>query len=217
MIDLIIYYIFFIVAFNSFSQEKYLLKAFCLFLIVNLTFTFFNYIFDVNIGFYYICQSVILYYIMIIKLISKIKDDKLNKKNIFLIFYKPKTLKQNILCLFGLSYASCGLLMYNDKEKKYFIYQMRYENKVLQKRILQDKNYLKKYLIVKTDLKIEDFTKDIENTILQQKARQRKTLYLRFNCLRSLRFILNKSDKFKYKGEILPCFYLLKLKIKKIL
>lgn len=94
---------------------------------------------------------------------------------------------------------------------------MRYENKVLQKRILQDKNYLKKYLIVKTDLNITDFTKDIENIILQQKARQRKTLYLRFNCLRSLRFILNKSDKFKYKGEILLCFYLLRLKIKKII
>ena len=94
---------------------------------------------------------------------------------------------------------------------------MRYESKILQKRILQDKNYLKKYLIVKTDIKIENFTEDIENTILQQKARQRKTLYLRFNCLRSLRFILNKSKKFKYSGEILPCFYLLKLRIKKIL
>lgn len=217
MIDLIIYYIFFIIAFNSFSQENYILKAFSLFLIINQTFTFLNYIYDVNVGLYFICQSIVLYYIMFAKIFSKIENAKLNKKNIYLIFYKPKTLKQNLLCLLGLSYASCGLLMYNNKEKKYLIYQMRYESKILQKRILQDKNYLKKYLIVKTDIKIEDFTKDIENTILQQKARQRKTLYLRFNCLRSLRFILNKSKKFKYSGEILPCLYLLKLKIKKIL
>ena len=197
MIDLVIYYIFFIIAFNSFSHDNYILKAFCLFLIIKQTFIFLNYIYDVNFGLYFICQNIVLYYIMFVKIFSKIENARLNKKNIYLIFYKPKTLKQNLLCLLGLSYVSCGLLIYGKKEKKYFIYQMRYENKVLQKRILQDKN--------------------IENIILQQKARQRKTLYLRFNCLRSLRFILNKSDKFKYKGEILPCFYLLRLKIKKII
>ena len=82
MIDLIIYYIFFIIAFNSFSQENYILKAFCLFLIINQTFTFLNYIYDVKVGLYFICQSVVLYYIMFVKLFSKIENARLNKKNI---------------------------------------------------------------------------------------------------------------------------------------
>ncbi len=117
--------------------------------------------------------------------------------------------------MFGLSYSSAGILVFKDG--KYYIYQMRYENKTLQKRELKNKQYLDKYLLIKTDIKSSQLNNQIENILLQQKARQKKTFYLRFNCLRSLRFILNKSDKFKYKGEILPCFYLLRLKIKKII
>lgn len=117
MIDLVIYYIFFIIAFNSFSQDNYILKAFCLFLIIKQTFIFLNYIYDVNFGLYFICQNIVLYYIMFVKIFSKIENARLNKKNIYLIFYKPKTLKQNLLCLLGLSYVSCGLLIYGKKEK----------------------------------------------------------------------------------------------------
>ena len=94
---------------------------------------------------------------------------------------------------------------------------MRYENKTLQKRELKNKQYLDKYLLIKTDIKSSQLNNQIENILLQQKARQKKTLYLRFNCLRSLRFILNKSNTFNYNGEIFPSIYLLKLKLKGVI
>lgn len=44
--------------------------------------------------------------------------------------------------------------------------------------------------------------------LLKQRARQPKTLWLRFNCLRSHRHILNKLKGYEYRGEIFPSIYL---------
>lgn len=215
ILDLIVYLLFAIIVFNSLRQEQYILKSFALFVIINIILTFINIFFSVNNGFYYSMQTIILYYLFLCKITSNVKQDYINKKNVFIIFYKPKTLKQILLSMFGLSYSSAGILVFKDG--KYYIYQMRYENKTLQKRELKNKQYLDKYLLIKTDIKSSQFNNQIENILLQQKARQKKTFYLRINCLRSLRFILNKSNTFNYNGEIFPSIYLLKLKLKGVI
>ena len=215
ILDLTIYFLFSILVFNSLRQEQYILKSFALFIIINIVFTFINYFLIIENYLYYSIQTIVLYYLFLCKITSNIKKDNINKKNVFIIFYKPKTLKQTLLSIFGLSYSSAGILVFKDG--KYYIYQMRYENKTLQKRELTNKQYLEKYLIIKTDIKSSELTDDLENTLLQQKARQKNTLYLRFNCLRSLRFILNKSNTFYYNGEIFPSIYLLRLKLKGII
>jgi len=48
--------------------------------------------------------------------------------------------------------------------------------------------------------------------LLKQKARQPKTLWLRCNCLRSHKHILNKLKGYEYKGEVLPSIYLRRIK-----
>ena len=216
MFDLIIYLLFSIIVFNKLKQDNFILKGFSLFITINVMFTIINYYFHINISYYFIIQSIILYYILLCKINSNINNQQINKKFISIIFYKPKTLKQHILSLLGLSYSSSGLIIYDNKQDKYFIYQMRYENKTLQKRELLDHNYLNKYLIINTDIQNRCFNVELETKLLQQKARQPKTLFLRYNCLRSLRYVLNLSDKFYYSGEIFPCIYLLKLKLKGI-
>lgn len=215
ILDLTIYFLFSILIFNSLRQEQYILKSFALFIIINIIFTFINYFLIIENYLYYSIQTIVLYYLFLCKITSNIKKDNINKKNVFIIFYKSKTLKQTLLSMFGLSYSSAGVLVFKDGD--YWIYQMRYENKTLQKRKLTNKQYLDKYLLIKTDIKSSELTDDLENILLQQKARQKKTFYLRFNCLRSLRFILNKSNKYNYNGEIFPSIYLLKLKIKGVI
>ena len=64
------------------------------------------------------------------------------------------------------------------------------------------------YIVVDTGLPIELVTKKDIEILLKQKARQVKILWLRLNCLRSFRHILNKMPGYGYKGELLPGIYL---------
>lgn len=155
---------------------------------------------------------ILLIYIFIVKIIRLKSDSTLDTKHINLIFYKNKTIRQWLLSLFGVNVSSAGLLVYFNKH--WYIYQMRWENKTIQKRLLKNKEYLQKYIILNTDIKNGELIKN-EKLILQEKARQLKTLYLRCNCLRSFRKILNTSKLYKYQHEILPCIYLLKIIIKR--
>ena len=143
--------------------------------------------------------------------IEGVNVNDIDKEYIYLIFYKPQKISQFLLTMPGLTYSSGGILI--KKRNQIFLYQMRYESSSLQKRILYNKDYLNKYLIIKTDLKTNCLTKQLEDSLLLQQARQAKTLFLRFNCLRCFKELLNKSNIFKYKGEILPCLYLLRLKL----
>lgn len=217
MIDIFIYLFYAIIIFKTLKQDNFILKSFSFFIIINIIFTLLNYYFNVENSYYFLIQSIFLYYFLFCKLYSNIETTKLNTGYVSIIFYKPKTLKQYLLSSFGLSYSSAGLVSYNKKDKTYYIYQMRYEHNNLQKLELKNKDYLNKYIIINTDIKISTLNNNFETILLNQKARQFKTLYLRFNCLRSLESVLKLSNKFKYQGEIFPCIYLLKLKLKKIL
>lgn len=136
-----------------------------------------------------------------------LKSDKLNKNNVCLVFYKPKRNFYKFIknlcngCLF-----SSGLVIGNK------LYQMRKENKTLQERDYTEEYISNKYLIIDTKFNISSLCGDYRDNLLKQKARQLKTLFIRKNCLRSLRFVLNQIKGFEYKGEILPILYLIKLK-----
>lgn len=143
--------------------------------------------------------------------IENVDVNDINKDYIYLIFYKPQKISQFLLTMPGLTYSSAGLLV--NRNDATYLYQMRYENDTLQKRRLLNKEYLNKYLIIKTDLKTSVLTRKLEYDLLNQKARQAGTLFMRFNCLRCFKELLNQSKIFKYKNEILPCLYLLRLKL----
>ena len=195
------------------EYKHLILSAVNIFFIIDIFFSFLNYIFNINYSIYYIIQSLFLFYFLFCKLFSYIKSDEINNNNVLIIFYKPKKIKQFILSIFGLSYSSAGLIINKN------IYQMRYEAKTLQKIPFTDKtlNYLKeKYLIIDTGFNFKNLNGDWEKNLLSQHARQKRTFYFRFNCLRSLRYVLNQIKGYEYKSEyIFPCIYLLILKIKK--
>lgn len=204
----------FVLAYCFLETKYFKTRALLVFLIVDYTFTILNYFFDVDMGVYYIIQSAFLLFFLFCKCFSSIKSDDLNNKNVCLIFYKPKKLKQFLLSVFGLSYSSAGLVIGGR------IYQMRYEAGALQEIPFKDgtEEYLReKYLIIDTGFKSCDLRGDWRGELLSQRARQARTLYLRFNCLRSLRFVLNQIPRFKYYGEVFPCLYLLRLKVVKII
>lgn len=160
----------------------------------------------------------ILYIYILYKIISiatsiylcfAIKSDNLNKDNVCLVFYRPKhNLYKFVKNLFNGCLFSSGLII-GDK-----LYQMRKEAKTLQRRDYTKEYITNKYLIIDTNFKIKNLQNNWEQSILSQKARQLKTLFLRKNCLRSLKTVLNQIKNFEYKGELLPIFYLLKIKDK---
>lgn len=201
-----------IITYINCNQDKFILKGISLFFIIDYIVGIINIYFNVNyFTLFFILQSIGLSYVLFCKIFSNIHTDKINKNYVNLIFYKPKTLRQQLFSLFGLSYYSCGIII------KDYLYQMRFENSLMQKREYTKEYIYSKYLVIKTDIKVNDLNKKYPNweeELLKQKARQAKTLYLRFNCLRSLKEILKLSNKYKYNGTILPSLYLLTLKIK---
>ncbi len=175
-------------------------------------FSIFNYFFNIYAdSLFFQIQTILLVYIMLTKLILNIKSDKINKKNVCIVFYRPKTFKQYLLSIFGLNVASSGLLIGNK------LYQMRYENTTLQERDYTNKYIYSKYLVINTKFPISQLKGEWESELLKQKARQPKTFWLRFNCLRSLKAVLNQIPNYRYIGEILPSIYLFRLKIKGII
>ena len=203
-----------ILSYNEIDVKYFKTRAGIIFILIDYIFSILNYLFDVDMGVYYTIQSAFLLFFLFCKCFSSIKSDELNSENVCLIFYKPKKLKQFLLSVFGLSYSSAGLVIGGR------IYQMRYEAGALQEIPFKDgtEEYLReKYLIIDTGFKSCDLRGDWRSELLSQRARQARTLYLRFNCLRSLRFVLNQIPGFKYYGEVFPCLYLLRLKVVKII
>lgn len=176
-------------------------------------FSVINYFFDVyENSLLFQFQTFYLIFIIITKLILSIKSDKINKKNVCLIFYEDlKTLKQNVLSSFGLNVASAGLIMGDD------LFQLRYEFPTVQKLAYTEDYIYSKYLVIDTGFPISELKGDWESELLKQKARQPRTLWFRLNCLNTLEFVINQIPDYKFKYETLPSIYLLKLKIKGII
>jgi len=61
--------------------------------------------------------------------------------------------------------------------------------------------------IIDTGYPVSMVAKEDIEKLLKQKARQLRTLYTRYNCLRSHRHILDKLPGYETKGKILPQTY----------
>lgn len=193
-----------IIIFYITDQKRFLLKNLALFFIIDIIISFLNLQFDIKItNKIYIYELILTLYCFFCKIISNRKNDTIDERNVYLIFYKSKTLKQCLLSLFGLSYCSAGLIIKNH------IYQMRYGFDTLQKLPLRKDKIKEKYLIVKTDIKYKDLKGNWEEQLLQQKARQIGTLFFRFNCLKSLQSVINLSKNYNYICGIFPSIYLI--------
>lgn len=133
-----------------------------------------------------------------------IKGDKINKKNINFIFYRPNTLKQTAYSIPAEPVASFGMIAGK-------LYQARYDCTTIQELSYNKKDIEEKYIVIDSGYPISMVTKEDITKLLKQKARQPKTLFLRLNCLRSFRHILNKLDGFELEGEWLPSYFLKKI------
>jgi hypothetical protein len=194
------------------SNIKNYIKGIWLVLAFDCFFTIQNYLFSIEmftwIG---LIEIILISYYLLCKLSSyNIKSDvELDKRYIYFMMYKPKTLMQWLRNINNINVCSTGLMAYGDKWNSY---QMRYGFKTMQKlpRYNRAMNALfRDYYIVKTDILIENLNKKFPNweeVLQQQKARQWRTLFRRTNCFRSFRFIFNKkySKKFIYHDVYLP-------------
>lgn len=132
----------------------------------------------------------------------EISSDKISE-NVCLVFYHPKTFKQFLTSLPGFSVSSFGMIY--DKK----LYQLRWKHSTIQK-LNYTKNYIySRYVVVDTGVKY--IKKEEIDKLLTKKARQWKTFWLRYNCLRCFKDILNKDfGIWEYKGEVFPSIYLKK-------
>ena len=191
--------------YRTIPQQNHIYKSFIFLLFIYILTNFLFYIFDV-----YFCELVIIinliYLILVyfIYIISKIKSDKINKKNICLVFYKPKNITSSLKFVL----SSFGLLI-NGK-----LYQMRYESETLQERDYTNEYIYNKYLVIDTKFNYKNLRDGWKEDLLKQK---RKTFYglFRLNCLKSCKNVLKQIKGFEYNNEILPSIYLLKLKLRK--
>lgn len=188
-------------------SKKLYFKSLAFLLTLDTVLTVINYTFNINSNLVILIENIFMYYFFFVRIISNIKSDKINKQNVCLIFYYPRHLKQFVLAMPGINVASAGLILGDD------LFQLRKEFNTIQKLTYTEDYIYSKYLVINTGFPISELKGDWESELLKQKARQPKTLWLRLNCLRSLRFVLNQIENFKYKGEILPCIYLLRLKL----
>ena len=133
-----------------------------------------------------------------------VDSDEISKNTVCLVFYKPKTFKQYITSTLGLPFSSVGAIIKSN------IYIMEYGKSTIQEKKYDEDKIKERYLVIDTKVNV----KDVQNIIpflLKQRARQFKTLYLRYNCLRGLIPLLNiMGYKWKYRGEVFPSIYLKK-------
>lgn len=161
--------------------------------------------FGVNYPYFLVYSENIIFLMMIVYQANKnyiLESDAISKSTVCLIFYKPQTFKQYINAIFGLSFASVGVIIGNKK------YNLEYGKSTIQEHKVYRNIVKKHYLVVDTGVPISKVS-DVIPELLQQKARQPQTLYLRYNCLRSLKPVLNKlGRKWEYKGDVFPSIYL---------
>lgn len=191
--------------YKSIPQQNHIYKSFIFLLFIDIFTSFLFYIFDIFFGKLVIIINIIyLILLYFIYILSKIKSDKINKKNICLVFYKPKNITNSLKFVL----SSFGILI-NGK-----LYQMRYEAQTLQERDYTNEYIYNKYLIVDTKFNYKNLKEGWKEDLLKQK---RKSFYglFRLNCLKSCKNVLKQIKGFEYNNEILPSIYLLKLKLRK--
>jgi len=130
----------------------------------------------------------------------------INKKNVNLIFYKPRTLFQKFKASFGYPVCSMGLLIGD------YAYRFRKGHKYLQEIFCDDdERLMKKYFVIDSKFPVNKLKGEWRRELLQQKARQFDRLWIRLRCVKSLKYVLNQlPSKWHYKGDLLASVYLRK-------
>lgn len=188
-------------------SKKLYFKSLAFLLTIDTILTVINYTFNINSNLAILIENIFMYYFFFCRIISNIKSDKINKKNVCLIFYYPKKPKQFVLAMPGINVASAGLVMGK------FALKLEKDFDTLQKSTYTEDYIYSKYLVIDTGFPISELKGDWESELLKQKARQPRTLWFRLNCLNTLEFVINQIPDYKFKYETLPSIYLLKLKL----
>lgn len=161
--------------------------------------------FDYPIFAQYIEKFVLMWFLAFERFKSyNLKTDEYNKKHVMLAFYFKKTnLRSYILGLFG--YDVCSMAIICDNHIAQFSWK---SSNLIVKRVNVAK-IKKKYLLVDTGIKptpelLHKFygTKDFP-------ARRIESLFLRLNCVRTFKFMLNTlGKKWAYRPfDFIPGFY----------
>ena len=83
--------------YKKIEQQRFIYKSFVFVLFINSLFTLGFYIFDIYFNkLITLINIIVVYFIYCLYRTSKIKNCKINKENVCLIFYKPKTFTQSI-------------------------------------------------------------------------------------------------------------------------
>jgi hypothetical protein len=195
------------------SNIQNYIKGLFLVLAFDCFFTIQNYLFNIEIFTWIgIIETILISYYIFCKCISyNIKSSlELDKRYIYFMMYKPKSLMQWLRNIHTINVCSSGIMAHDGKN--WYSYQMRYGYTTMQKLKRYERTLhtmFNDYYLVKTDILKKDLDFKFPNweLVLQsQKARQWRTIYRRTNCFRSFRFIFNKkySNKFIYHDWYLP-------------
>ena len=133
-----------------------------------------------------------------------IESDKINRKNVCHLFRKPRTFIQFLTSLFGAPTCSFGSLIGD-------LFQLRRGYKTIQRIKCKDSYIEENYYVKDTGYPISKISQEDINILLEQRARQPNTLWLRLNCLRSFRHILNQIPGYECNKQILPSMFLRRL------
>lgn len=216
LIQYLIYTIIFsYIAYKKTNQNEYILKNICFIYLVGSLITLIFYLFNIYLNIY-TCIISILFIKFVYNTLRcyNLKSDKLNKKHLFIAFYKSKSLDMSIKSI-GNGLASICFLF--CQENNYYFYQFRLGKEYMQK-IPLDKNkmdeYLKKYVLINTKYEVKNLESNFEEIILKRRRKTLKGLW-RLNCLLSMKETLNKIKGFEVRFyEFLPCIYINRIKNK---
>ncbi len=225
-INLIEIFVLSFLLFLNIKRERYIFKSFAYIYSIFAFIDILNYLCNISYAHKLIfsVQAILFFTALVTKIIyilslSKKKPVRLNRNNVFVGFYKPKTKQQFFKSLFGAPVGSACAIVYHNNH--YRMYRLEVGQPKLCETILDEK-YIEKiklrYVLFDTNTHIDNF-EEIRKELLKQKARQLGTFGLRFNCVRSLRPLWSRmSNVWKYKRftfDFLSTFFLIK-RIKKL-
>lgn len=160
-------------------------------------------------------ESLSLIYLLVYQLskIYNIKSDKLSKKNVCILFYKSDNRFKIIDFIFGLFGVNSSSVAVCVGE---YVYQLKHNKSTLQKISINNID-ISKYIIIDTCVLISKIKID-DSKLLQEKARKPISLWLRLNCVRCVKPLLNQLGgvySYRFMDWIAPVYLARRLKWKK--
>ena len=136
----------------------------------------------------------------------KFESSDVNSKNVCLGFYKVKSFSQ-IFKSSG-AYPVCSMCLFINNK----MYRYQRAGKTLQERDYTKEYVEKSYIVIDTGFKSKKLKGDWRTELLKEKARDYDRLWLRFRCVKSLKYVLKQlPKKWRYEfTDLLSSIYLIK-------